>query len=206
MSVDKNFSTAQETLALITLENSKLRAATTATTPNDDDVLQESTFDVELDEPLCEMRPDTRLVLVEVPGLNQAGSKDIYRDYVFSHWNSLDCVIVVMDVFQGVNTEEQVKLLKLVQQQNSSTMDDNNQDITEEDNERLDNEKTDGSSNVEAYDATTKKNKSLPIIVLCNKVDDFDNEEVALLVEEVRATVENFFADDVAQGLPAPGT
>lgn len=118
----EKLSTAKDTLEKITRDNTKIRAATT--TPND--VLHESVFDVELDELLCEMRPDTRLVLTEVPGLNQAGSEAVYRDYVLSHWNSLDCVIVVMDdcqgvmdVCQGVNTEEQVQLLKLIQQQNS---------------------------------------------------------------------------------------
>lgn len=64
-----NVQSASDILKKITSDNSKLRA-----TPN---IVQESTFDVELDEPICDMRPDTKLVLVDVPGLNEAGSKEI---------------------------------------------------------------------------------------------------------------------------------
>lgn len=62
-----------------------------------------------------------------------------------------------MDVFQGVNTEEQVQLLKLIQ-----------------------------------YNNATKK-KNLPVIVVCTKVDDFHNQEILMLVEEVRAKVHEVF-------------
>lgn len=96
----------------ITEDNTKLRA-----TPH---VIQESTFDVELDQPLVEMRPDTALVLMDIPGLNEAGSQEMYQNYVNKQWNTFDCVIVVMDVVQAVNTEEQVQLLKLIQNNNST--------------------------------------------------------------------------------------
>ena len=36
--------------------------------------VHERNFDVALDEPLHEMRDDTRLVLVDVPGMNEAGT------------------------------------------------------------------------------------------------------------------------------------
>lgn len=151
-----NLHSANKTLEIITEDNTKLRA-----TPN---VVQESMFDVELDEALCEMRPDTRLVLMDIPGLNEAGSKDMYRDYVTKNWNSLDCVTAVMDVFQGVNTEEQVQLLELIRTNNDT------------------------------------QKKQLPIIVLCNKVDDLENKEVSMLVDEVRSKV-----DEIFLGAPSPG-
>jgi small GTP-binding protein len=97
--------TSEQTLHQITADNERLRAQSK---------VQESTFNVELDKPICRMRKDTTLVLIDIPGLNEAGSKDMYRDYVNTKWDTFDCAIVVMDVFQGVNTEEQVQLLKIV--------------------------------------------------------------------------------------------
>ena len=106
---------------------------------------------------MCEMRPDAKLVLVDVPGINEAGSGGKYRTFVADKWDTFDCAIVVMDGRQGANTEEQVKLLEFVR--------DNN---------------------------VAKKN--IPIIILCNKVDDPDDEEQAVLVQEAREEVERLFA------------
>jgi GTPase SAR1 family protein len=97
---------ADHTLQKITHDNSILRQT---------NQIQESIFDVELDEPLCPMINNTKLVLIDIPGLNEAGSKAIYQKYVDDKWNTFDCVIAVMDVMQGVNTEEQVQLLRMIQ-------------------------------------------------------------------------------------------
>jgi small GTP-binding protein len=113
--------------------------------------VHESTFDIELDDPLCPMRKDTKLVLIDIPGLNEAGSNDLYRTYVNEHWDTFDCVIAVM--------EEQVQLLQLIQQ-------------------------------------NATKQKSVPVIVLCNKVDDPDDDEVQMLVTEVRQKVHEVFQMD----------
>jgi small GTP-binding protein len=141
---------AEFTLNQITHDNTVLRQT---------NQVHESTFDVELDEPLCPMRKDTQLVLIDIPGLNEAGSNDLYRTYVNEQWDTFDCVIAVMDVVQGVNTEEQVQLLQLIQ-----------------------------------HNATQQK--SVPIIVLCNKVDDPDDDEVQMLVTEVRQKVHEIFQVD----------
>jgi GTPase SAR1 family protein len=80
---------AAGTLQKIARDNSRLRET---------NQLQESTFDVELDEPLCPMRPDTKMVLIDIPGLNEAGSNDLFRGYVNDKWDTFDCVIAVMDI------------------------------------------------------------------------------------------------------------
>ena len=65
------------------------------------------------------MRKDTRLVLIDIPGINEAGdSSKKYKEYVELNWDTFDCVVVVLDAIQGVNTEEQGQLLKFVQQNN----------------------------------------------------------------------------------------
>jgi len=123
----------------------------------DSPTVQEKYFEVELDHDLVEMRSDTKLVLVDVPGLNEAGEAfDQYKSYVRDQWHTFDCVVLVMDAKQGVNTHDQVFLLRLVK-------------------ELL---------------ATKKK---LPVIVLCNKVDDPEDEEQAEMVNEARAEVEKIF-------------
>jgi GTPase SAR1 family protein len=71
-------------------------------------------FEIELKEALCEMRKDTRLVITDIPGINEAGASNKYRDYVNDNWKTFDCAVVVMDGRQGVNTEEQVSLLHFV--------------------------------------------------------------------------------------------
>jgi GTPase SAR1 family protein len=141
---------ASDTLHKIVRDNSRLRET---------NQLQESTFDVELDEPLCPMRPDTKMVLIDIPGLNEAGSNDLFRGYVNDKWDTFDCAIAVMDVFQGVNTEEQIQLLELIRDNNVAK-------------------------------------KCVPVIVLCNKVDDLDDEELMQLAGEVRKKVDEIFECD----------
>eukprot|EP00977_Amphora_coffeiformis_P027950 scaffold34671_cov230-Amphora_coffeaeformis.AAC.1 len=120
------------------------------------DVVEEKTLDIVLDESLHDMRKDTKLVVVDIPGMNEAGTASKYKDYVNENWHSFDIAIVVMDGRQGVNTEEQLDLLKLVKK-NTDTV------------------------------------KEIPVIILCNKVDDPEDEEQAALLKESRGAVENLF-------------
>lgn len=97
---------ADSILAEITLDNLKLRESAD---------VQEKWFDIELEEELLEMREKTKLVFVDIPGINEAGTLNKYKDYVDDKWDSFDCVVVVMDGKQGVNTEDSVCLLNLAQ-------------------------------------------------------------------------------------------
>lgn len=76
--------------------------------------IHEKFFDIELEEPLCDMREDANLVVVDIPGINEAGVGSKYRDFVEKKWDTFDVVVLVMDGKQGVNTEEQLKLLQFV--------------------------------------------------------------------------------------------
>jgi GTPase SAR1 family protein len=138
---------ATSTLKEITEDNIKLRES---------NQVQEKWFDIELPNELCPMRKDTKLVIVDIPGINEAGSCDKYMKYVKEKWATFDCVVVVMDGKQGVNSEEQVNLLNVVKE-NLNT-------------------------------------KDVPVIILCNKVDDPDDEEQAGLIAESRLKVEEIFA------------
>jgi GTPase SAR1 family protein len=73
----------------------------------------EKTFEVEGIQ-LCDTRSDTKVVIVDIPGINEAESSSKYRDYVTNQWDRFDCVILVMDATHGVNTEEQIGLFELV--------------------------------------------------------------------------------------------
>jgi hypothetical protein len=76
--------------------------------------VKEKVFDIDIGENLVKMRDDTKLVIVDIPGINEADTNNIYMKYVEKNWNNFDCMVVVMDASQGVNTTEQVDLLKFV--------------------------------------------------------------------------------------------
>ena len=139
---------ATSTLDEITKDNQKLRG---------NSQLQEKSFDIALDELLLEMRKDTRLVLIDVPGINEAGTSKMYKDYLTKNWHSFDCVVVVLDGLQGVNTDEQVQVLEFAKAQCTEA-------------------------------------KSLPLIILLNKMDDLAyEEEHQVLVTEATHAIEQLF-------------
>ena len=142
-----NIKSSSQTLHQTTVDNNLLR---------EQNLVQETTFDIKLDQDLFEMRHDTRLTVVDIPGINEAHTCAKYMEYVNESWDSFDCIVIVMDALQGVNTEEQVKLLQLVK-------------------------------------INLTKFRDVPVIVLCNKVDDPDKKEIKELVNEVRAEVERVF-------------
>jgi GTPase SAR1 family protein len=146
--------TADSTLKEISADNVVLRES---------HLVQKKTFDIELEEELCDMRDDTQLVIVDIPGINEAGASTKYRDYVTDNWHTFDCVVVVTDGRQGVNTEEQLDLLALVEK-------------------------------------NSREKKAIPVIILCNKVDEPEDEEQKVLLAEVRQAVERIFGIQDCQG------
>jgi hypothetical protein len=94
--------TADSTLNVITSDNARLRQNLTGKQ------VEEKTFEIELQESLCEMRPDTQLVVIDIPGINEARISDKYKNWVSNNWDTFDCAIVVMDGKHGVNTDTQV--------------------------------------------------------------------------------------------------
>jgi hypothetical protein len=47
--------------------------------------LQEKTFDIRVEEAICEMRKDTQLVLIDFSGINEADSSSKYKEYLASN-------------------------------------------------------------------------------------------------------------------------
>lgn len=86
-------------------------------------VVKERSFDIALNEPLHKMRSNTKLVIVDIPGINEAGTSSKYKDYVNANWHTFDIVVVVMDARQGVNTEEQHDLLKIAKNNMTNSKD-----------------------------------------------------------------------------------
>jgi len=97
---------AESTLDEISKDNKSLR---------DSNKVQEKVFDIEVEETFFEMRENTKIVLVDIPGINEAGASNKYKNYVDENWHTFDCVVVAMDGRQGVNTEEQMELLRIAQ-------------------------------------------------------------------------------------------
>lgn len=140
--------TATTTLQEIKEDNKKLRT--------EKKVIQEKSFDILFDKPPIDMHENTSLVFVDIPGLNEADTKMMYLDYIRDHWDSFDCVIIVMDAEKGASTQEEVKLLEFAKKM-----------------------------------LATKK--QLPIIILCNKVDDPDDASLMDLVHELRKRAQKVF-------------
>ena len=94
---ESSYIDAEDTLKETTTDNAKLRES---------NELQEKTFDIELDEPLLkDMRDDTRLVIVDIPGINEAGTRKLYLDYVEKSWDTYDAMIVVMVSVGSITSE-----------------------------------------------------------------------------------------------------
>jgi GTP-binding protein EngB required for normal cell division len=98
---------ASATLKEISADNAVLRNETK---------IQEKYFDIMVEDNLCDMHPDTRLVLVDIPGVNEACMGVKYKEFLATKWRTFDCVIVVMDGKQGINTDDQINLLKMVKE------------------------------------------------------------------------------------------
>jgi GTPase SAR1 family protein len=145
--IPENLCTAAESLKMIS--DHKLAH------PTSDDI-KELTFDVELAEGLCDMRADTNLVLVDIPGIKSNVANCKYMRFLRNKWDTFDYVVFVLDVFQPL--DDQVFLLKIVKQKLAAQ--------------------------------TTE----VPIIVVCNKVDDAVNQEMVLILSELQSLVQGKYS------------
>jgi len=145
--LDADVRTADSTLKEIAADNATLRESTK---------VHEKFFDIEVEDVPCKMHDDTVLVVVDIPGINEAGSESKYQNYAREKWNTFDCVVLVMDGTKGVNDEEQVKFLQFAKE-------------------------------------NLKDKKNVPIIILCNKIDEPNDEEQTVLLDETRREVERIF-------------
>jgi GTPase SAR1 family protein len=104
--------------------------------------LEEISYPINVDNFLGEMREDTALTLIDVPGLNNgdADKKKRILEWVKTNWSTFDCVILVMDAKTGVDTSDAVETLKLVEYH-------------------------------------CRETRTIPVIILCNKVDDPNNKD-----------------------------
>jgi GTPase SAR1 family protein len=104
-SVD-NKRSAKSILKEITEDNIRIRE-------NNGESVQEKHFDVELEGKLIPMIRDAILVLIDIPGINEAGTDNKYKEYVSKKWHTFDCVILVMDGKHD-GTDDQMFLLEFV--------------------------------------------------------------------------------------------
>jgi predicted GTPase len=93
---------AESTLKEIISDNARLRQTSNCSQ------VEKKIFEIELQETLCRMRSNTQLVIVDIPGINEARISDKYKNWVSNNWDTFDCAIVVMDGKHGVNTDTQV--------------------------------------------------------------------------------------------------
>jgi GTPase SAR1 family protein len=101
--VPENLQTVNEVYQVIANVNSAPRGTTK---------IEESTFDIEVPEAICDMREDTQLVVLDLPGFTFDESDHAYKSYLCTHWDSFDCVVVVLDVTETSN--KQLEFINLV--------------------------------------------------------------------------------------------
>jgi small GTP-binding protein len=104
--VPENVQSASQTHLAIATKNAELRGT---------DKIEESTFDIEVAESICNMREDTQLVVVDLPGLTDVtNDDDLIVKYLNATWDTYDCVVVVLDVMESI--DKQNDLLNLVRE------------------------------------------------------------------------------------------
>jgi hypothetical protein len=62
---------------------------------------------------ICQMHPKGRFTIINVPGLDQEGTR--YLDYVKEEWKTFVCVIVVLDATTAHDTDRNDRLIDLVE-------------------------------------------------------------------------------------------
>ena len=78
---DKDFKSTNDIYSQIKTDNNLLR---------EENTIKETTFDIKLGQQLFTMRDDTRLVLTDIPGINEAHASEKYLNYVKKEWKSFD--------------------------------------------------------------------------------------------------------------------
>lgn len=109
LQVSDNLSSADAILQEITDGNRRLREIPS-------DVVHEKHFDIELEEELIQMGEKTKLALIDIPGINEAGTGNKYKDYVSKNWHLFDCADLVVDGNHELRTDDQIYILKLVKE------------------------------------------------------------------------------------------
>jgi signal recognition particle receptor subunit beta len=94
---------------------------------NDDPIisrLQEKVFDIvmDVDDPICEMREDTSLVFVDIPGISLVEDCR-FRKFLDDNWDTFDCVVLVLDCLgnNAAQRENQTLLLRNVRKRRYET-------------------------------------------------------------------------------------
>jgi len=75
-------SVPEDSMVVDSVINRLPASATLKETIRNSSVVREKTFDIALEAPLHHMRADTKLVIVDIPGINEAGTSSKYKDYV----------------------------------------------------------------------------------------------------------------------------
>lgn len=60
---------------------------------------------------------DAKIVVYDLPGLNDSGTWEMYYNYVRKSFHKFDIVVLVFDINNGINTTDEKKILELVKEQ-----------------------------------------------------------------------------------------
>ena len=63
---------------------------------------------------LIDLHGDTQLIIHDLPGLNDSMTKKVYHQYVEQAFFQYDIIIFVVDVYQSLNTSDEIDILRLI--------------------------------------------------------------------------------------------
>ena len=78
------------------------------------DDIKEAVYLVPKVHNLVDMKDNTYLSVYDIPGLNDARTKDIFYEYMDTNFYKFDIVIFVIDIYSGLNTSEEIEILNKI--------------------------------------------------------------------------------------------
>ncbi len=76
--------------------------------------IQEINYSVPKVYDLIELNDGTNLCIFDLPGLNDSMTKNVYHKYVENNFYKFDIVIFLVDVYDALNTSDEIDVLKMI--------------------------------------------------------------------------------------------
>jgi predicted GTPase len=76
--------------------------------------IQECRYLVPKVHKLVDLVDNTYLTVYDIPGLNDARTKDVFYEYIHSNFHNFDLIIFVIDINSALNTSDEIDMLNMI--------------------------------------------------------------------------------------------
>jgi GTP-binding protein EngB required for normal cell division len=73
--------------------------------------------------------PDAYVNVYDIPGLNDARTKDIYYEYLADHFHKFNLLIFIVDIHSGLNTSDEIDIVNFISRNTRDQLDKNKKRI-----------------------------------------------------------------------------